>query len=443
MGPVDSCHPLADGARREDHPPRRSRPCSAATATRSGENGRSWSARCAHALRDCGAARRATPASRSPSRTTRISAAPSWSPSARRRARRRHRATTPATPFPVAEAPLDFTRVIAPHVAPRAPQGLPRPVHRRGLSPGPLRHRRRRGAVRGDRGDPRRASPDAHRRCSSRARSRRGTCGSSRPAGGRATRRSRREALAACLAAARHRTASPTTPTTARHGSASEDGALVAYELDMIRRSAANMRALGSDGEETMSGELSGKVAFVTGSGRGLGRVMAERLAELGADVAIHDLDWTAPAKYGEFADLGEVGEGDREAYGVRTVAVTGNIGDPDAVAKMKAEIEAKLGPVEILVNCAGGDIGASGSKPSPNNALHISVRGHPDAHQQQPDRHACWSARPSSRRCSSAGTARSSTSPRPPRISAARRRRSTPRSRRRSSTTRAASPRS
>ena len=37
--------------------------------------------------------------------------------------------------------------------------------------------------------------------------------------------------------------------------------------------------------------ELDGLTAFVTGSGRGLGRVMAERLAELGANVAIHDMD--------------------------------------------------------------------------------------------------------------------------------------------------------
>ena len=56
-----------------------------------------------------------------------------------------------------------------------------------------------------------------------------------------------------------------------------------------------------------MTKELSGKIAFVTGSGRGLGRAMAERLAELGADVAIHDLTWTAPAKYGEAADLDAV----------------------------------------------------------------------------------------------------------------------------------------
>ena len=121
-----------------------------------------------------------------------------------------------------------------------------------------------------------------------------------------------------------------------------------------------------------MEKELAGKIAFVTGSGRGIGRVMAERLAELGADVAIHDIDWTAPAKYGEFPDLGASAKG-LEKYGGRTVAVTGNIGDPAAVKKMKEEIEGKLGQVEILVNCAGGDIGASGNKPSPNDALHVS----------------------------------------------------------------------
>ncbi|MBB5752882.1 SDR family NAD(P)-dependent oxidoreductase [Prosthecomicrobium pneumaticum] len=121
-----------------------------------------------------------------------------------------------------------------------------------------------------------------------------------------------------------------------------------------------------------MTRELSGKTAFVTGSGRGLGRVMAERLAELGADVAIHDMDWNQPAKYGEFKDLGEVAA-QIGRHGGRVTAVTGNIGDKDAVAKMKAEIEAALGEVHILVNCAGGDIGAAGTKPNPNNALDIA----------------------------------------------------------------------
>jgi len=121
-----------------------------------------------------------------------------------------------------------------------------------------------------------------------------------------------------------------------------------------------------------MTKELAGRIAFVTGSGRGLGFTMANRLAELGADVAIHDMDWQAPSKYGEAADLDAVAE--RLArHGGRVAAVAGNIGDREAVARMKTEIEHKLGQVQILVNCAGGDIGAAGGKPNPNNALDIA----------------------------------------------------------------------
>jgi 3-oxoacyl-[acyl-carrier protein] reductase len=122
-----------------------------------------------------------------------------------------------------------------------------------------------------------------------------------------------------------------------------------------------------------MSKELAGKTAFVTGSGRGLGRAMAERLAGLGADVAIHDLDWNAPAKYDEAADLGAVAKS-LETHGIRTVAVTGNIGERAAVLRMRQEIESRLGAVDILVNCAGGDIGAAGGKPNPNNVLDIPL---------------------------------------------------------------------
>lgn len=122
-----------------------------------------------------------------------------------------------------------------------------------------------------------------------------------------------------------------------------------------------------------MAGELTGKIAFVSGSGRGLGRHMAEKLARNGADIAVHDLDWTAPAKYGEAADLGVVVR-ELEQFGARVTAVTGNIGDPAAVARMRTDIEGALGPVDILVNCAGGDIGAAGGKPDPNNALDISL---------------------------------------------------------------------
>src|SRR5436305_11491267 len=115
-----------------------------------------------------------------------------------------------------------------------------------------------------------------------------------------------------------------------------------------------------------MEQELKGKLAFVSGSGRGLGSFMATRLAQMGADVVVHDLSWTESAKYGEASNLGEMVK-KIEALGVRSLGVTGNIGDRAAVAKMHSDIVAGLGEVEILVNCAGGDIGASGNKPDPN----------------------------------------------------------------------------
>lgn len=122
-----------------------------------------------------------------------------------------------------------------------------------------------------------------------------------------------------------------------------------------------------------MEKELTGKLALVTGSGRGLGSYMARRIAEMGADVVVHDLSWDEPGRYGEGPDLGAM-VAEIEARGVRSLGVIGNIGDEAAVAAMKREIEEKLGRVEILVNCAGGDIGAAGGKPVPNNVLGIPL---------------------------------------------------------------------
>jgi 3-oxoacyl-[acyl-carrier protein] reductase len=117
-----------------------------------------------------------------------------------------------------------------------------------------------------------------------------------------------------------------------------------------------------------------GAVALITGSGRGLGRRIAEKLSALGAAVAIHDLNEEAPAQYGEAASLSQVAATLAAGGGGAAIGVTGDITDEAAVACMVGQVEAALGPISILVNCAGGDIGAAGGKPDPNGALAIAM---------------------------------------------------------------------
>ena len=81
----------------------------------------------------------------------------------------------------------------------------------------------------------------------------------------------------------------------------------------------------------------------------------------------------TAPSQYGEGEGLTEVAAS-LARDGVRTTGVTGDITDPEAVTAMVECVEQRLGPISILINCAGGDIGAAGTKPDPNGALDVSL---------------------------------------------------------------------
>jgi 3-oxoacyl-[acyl-carrier protein] reductase len=121
-----------------------------------------------------------------------------------------------------------------------------------------------------------------------------------------------------------------------------------------------------------------GAVALVTGSGRGLGRMIAETLLKGGAAVALHDINEEAPAAFGESPSLTALAEELSRRGGAKVVAVTGDISKESDVAALVKKIETALGPISILVNCAGGDIAAKGGKPNPNDALNISLE---DAH--------------------------------------------------------------
>jgi NAD(P)-dependent dehydrogenase (short-subunit alcohol dehydrogenase family) len=84
------------------------------------------------------------------------------------------------------------------------------------------------------------------------------------------------------------------------------------------------------------------KVAVITGGANGIGQAFAKRLAEDGVHVAIADL-----ADGGETVEL-------VEAAGRRALAVVCDVSNPDSVAAMAKQVQAKFGHADIVVNCAG-----------------------------------------------------------------------------------------
>lgn len=124
---------------------------------------------------------------------------------------------------------------------------------------------------------------------------------------------------------------------------------------------------------------LGNKVAWVTGSSRGLGRVIASHLAGLGARVAVHGTSPYSTRAFGEADSLEAVAAAISQEHGAEVLPVCGDLTDEATVSKAAQEIRAKFGQIDILVNCAGGDIGSQGTmgvnagKPVHNDAVNIS----------------------------------------------------------------------
>jgi meso-butanediol dehydrogenase/(S,S)-butanediol dehydrogenase/diacetyl reductase len=93
-----------------------------------------------------------------------------------------------------------------------------------------------------------------------------------------------------------------------------------------------------------MSLPLEGRVALVTGGGRGLGEGIVKRLAEAGCDVAVVDL----------LIENAQKVAADMRALGHRAAAIQADVSKWDQVQSMVAETIAKLGKLDIAVNNAG-----------------------------------------------------------------------------------------
>lgn len=101
--------------------------------------------------------------------------------------------------------------------------------------------------------------------------------------------------------------------------------------------------AIGNDSTTDMA-DMSGKVAVVTGAGRGLGKAYATALLKRGAQVCIAELD----------PELGRASRADLSVIGPRVEFFETDAGDESSVAACRDFVLAEFGQVNILVNNAG-----------------------------------------------------------------------------------------
>jgi 3-oxoacyl-[acyl-carrier protein] reductase len=108
--------------------------------------------------------------------------------------------------------------------------------------------------------------------------------------------------------------------------------------------------------------------------------VIADHLADLGANLAVHGTSPTSTRAFNEAESLDAVAQAITAAHGSVVLPVWGDLTDAVTVKQVADQIRQKFGQIDILVNCAGGDIGSQGAmgenagKPLSNDAVFIAV---------------------------------------------------------------------
>lgn len=103
-----------------------------------------------------------------------------------------------------------------------------------------------------------------------------------------------------------------------------------------------------------MEQKLEGRVAVITGAGRGLGRAYALHLAKLGADIVANDIDLHSHKQFNEEMTADTVVE-EVQAMGRKAIGLECDATIREDVDDMFGKAIAEFGHVDILVNNAGG----------------------------------------------------------------------------------------
>ena len=98
---------------------------------------------------------------------------------------------------------------------------------------------------------------------------------------------------------------------------------------------------------------LDGKVAVVTGAGRGLGRAYVELLAERGARVVVNDLG-TDVSGFGKDSTIAEQAAGLIRSRGGEAIGNDSDVSTPEGGRDLIAATIAHFGRIDLLVNNAG-----------------------------------------------------------------------------------------
>jgi enoyl-[acyl-carrier protein] reductase III len=119
-----------------------------------------------------------------------------------------------------------------------------------------------------------------------------------------------------------------------------------------------------------LSQELTGKLALVTGGGRGIGRAIVLELARRGADLLVN---------YVRHPDAAEQTASDARGLGVRAETLRGNVADVAHVEELFGQVRDKYGYLDVLINNSASGVNRPATEVTAHHwdwTLNVNARG-------------------------------------------------------------------